>query len=177
MTKSEITSLFKTLPLADQQEVLLELSRINISESISLIKSRGIAFDNKDGTCPHCKSLNYVKYGSDKGSKRYMCKECKKTFTEFTGTWMAKIHKKQLLLPYLDLMKQEKSLDKIKETLGINKKTAFDWRHKVLNSLEEVGKDKFTGITESDEMFFLKSYKGSRNLDRKAYKRGQKFGK
>ncbi len=56
---------------------------------------------------------------------------------------LAKIHKKQLLLPYLELMKREKSLDNIKETLGINKKTAFDWRYKVLTSIEEVGKDKF----------------------------------
>lgn len=177
MTKAEITNLFKTLPLEDQQEVLLELSRINITESINLIKSRGVALDNKDGHCPHCKSLNYVKYGSDKGSKRYKCKNCNKTFTEYTGTWMAGIHKKDLLLPYIELMKQEKSLDTIKSELKINKKTAFDWRHKVLSSLEEVNKDKFKGITESDETFFLKSDKGSRSLDRKPYKRGRKVGK
>lgn len=177
MTKAEIANLFKTLSIADQQEVLLELSQINIKESIDLIKSRGIFLDNKDGYCPHCNSMNYVKYGMDKGSKRYKCKACKKTFTEYTGTWMAKIHKKELLLPYLELMKQEKSLDAIKIALSINKKTAFDWRHKVLTSIEEVGKDKFTGITESDETFFLKSYKGSKVFDRKAYKRGRKLGK
>jgi len=28
------------------------------------------------------------------------------------------------------------SLDKIKEKLKINKKTAFDWRHKILSALE-----------------------------------------
>jgi len=101
-----------------------------------------------------------VKFGSDKGSKRYRCKNCKKTFTEYTGTWLENIHKKELLRPYLELMAQEKSLDEIKETLGINKKTAFDWRHKILSGLEESGKEKFTGITESDETFFPQSEKG-----------------
>ena len=177
MTKSEITNLFKILSLEEQQEVLKELNQINIKENISFIKSRGEALDNKKGNCPHCNSINYVKFGIDKGSKRYRCKDCKKTFTEYTGTWMAKLHKKELILPYLELMRQEKSLDAIKSELGINKKTAFDWRHKVLASLEEVGKDKFTGITESDETFFLQSYKGSRKLERKPYKRGRKVGK
>lgn len=177
MNKAEIVNLFKTFPLHEQQELLVELSHVNITESIDLIRSRGIALDNKDGHCPHCKSIKYVKYGSDKGSKRYKCKDCRKTFTEYTGTWMANIHKKELLLPYLELMKQEKSLDFIKSNLMINKKTAFDWRHKVLSGIEEVGKDKFTGITESDETFFLKSYKGTRPLDREPYKRGRKLGK
>jgi len=177
MTKSEIAKYFKALSVEDQQDVLLELSRINISDSTNILRSRGISLDNKDGNCPHCKSINYVKYGIDKGSKRFKCKTCGKTFTEFTGTWMAKIHKKELLYPYLELMKQEKSLDAIKVELSINKKTAFDWRHKVLSSVEEVGKDKFKGITESDETFFLKSDKGSRTLERKPRRRGGKLGK
>lgn len=71
-------------------------------------------------------------------------------------------------------MLQEKSLDKIKEELSINKKTAFDWRHKILSSLEDTDKNNFTGITESDETFILFSEKGKRNLSRKGKKRGSK---
>ena len=177
MTKDEIIRLFKDLSIEDQREVLSELSQVNVTENINIIKSRGAALDNKDGHCPHCHSADYVKFGSDKGSKRYRCKNCKKTFTEYTGTWLENIHKKELLRPYLELMAQEKSLDEIKETLGINKKTAFDWRHKILSGLEESGKEKFTGITESDETFFPQSEKGSRHLERKPYKRGRKLGK
>jgi len=177
MTKDEITALFKSLPTNEQHEVLAELSQINLSQTTHLIHSRRHALDNKDGFCPHCQSQNYVKFGSDKGSKRYKCKDCKKTFTEYTGTWMSHIHKKNLLQPYLELMSQEKSLDAIKKELKINKKTAFDWRHKILSGIEETGKDDFTGITESDETFFPKSEKGSQVLDRKSYKRGRKLGK
>lgn len=37
------------------------------------------------------------------------------------------------------LMLEEKSLDKLKEELNINKKTVFDWRHKILSSLVKDG--------------------------------------
>jgi hypothetical protein len=72
----------------------------------------------------------------------------------------------------MKLMLEEKSLDKIKEELSINKKTAFDWRHKILSSLEDIDKDSFTGITESDETFILFSEKGKKTLSRKGKKRG-----
>ena len=73
---------------------------------------------------------------------------------------MAGIHFKEKLDDYLELMMEEKSLDKIKVALSINKKTVFDWRHKILASLLYRDKDDFTGITESDETFFLNSEKG-----------------
>jgi len=101
-----------------------------------------------------------------------MCKECKRTFTEYSGTWLAGLHKKELVNDYLDLMHEQKSLDKIKEVLHINKKTAFDWRHKILSSFEDVEKQDFNGIVESDETFFLKSDKGSKKLTHKGRKRG-----
>ena len=68
---------------------------------------------------------------------------------------MSGIHKKDKIDTYMVLMSEEKSLDKIKSELLINKKTAFDWRHKILASLSDVDKDDFTGVTESDETFFL----------------------
>jgi len=51
----------------------------------------------------------------------------------------------------MELMALEKSRDEIKKTLGINKKTIFDWRHKVLSGLEESGKERFTGITDKNK--------------------------
>lgn len=68
-----------------------------------------------------------------------------------------------------------KSLDKISGTLDINKKAAFDWRHKILASLE-AGRDDFTGIIESDVAFF-RSEKGMDVKGRKSRKRGGKSTK
>jgi len=69
---------------------------------------------------------------------------------------------------------QEQSLDKISAKLKMNKKTAFDWRHKILSALSDKDNDHddFTGITESDETFFLRSEKGMEVSYREARKRG-----
>lgn len=48
---------------------------------------------------------------------------------------------------YLKLMHQGLRLNKIKVKLGINKKTAFDWRYKVTNSLEGMSDEESTGIS------------------------------
>ena len=157
----------------DLQEIKHSLSNLSSFERLELQKelellsdfipksqeSRRNILDNKQGCCAHCSHPKYVKFGIDKGSQRYKCKSCKRSFTEYTGTWMAGLQCKDKIDDYLVLMLQEKSLDKIKETLSINKKTAFDWRHKILASLSENDKDDFTGITESDETFFLSSKK------------------
>ncbi|MGK0380228.1 MAG: hypothetical protein ACJA1Z_004062 [Patiriisocius sp.] len=85
---------------------------------------------------------------------------------------MASIHSKEKLDDYLGLIMEEKSLHKIKVALSINKKTAFDRRHKILASLSDTDKDNFTGITESDETFFLNSEKGRTIAHRVSRKRG-----
>lgn len=85
---------------------------------------------------------------------------------------MAGLHRKDLVNSYLEQMHRQQSLDKIKMSLHINKKTAFDWRHKILSSFEDVEKKNFNGIVESDETFFLQSDKGNKKLNRKGRKRG-----
>ncbi|KAA6326660.1 hypothetical protein EZS27_024258, partial [termite gut metagenome] len=45
--------------------------------------------------------------------------------TEYRGTWLDGIHKKSLAEPYMSLMIEEYSLDKIKEELHINKNTSY----------------------------------------------------
>jgi transposase-like protein len=105
---------------------------------------------DKQAYCPWCEGKQYYKYGMDKGSQRFKCKECRHTFTEYTGTWLDGLRKKSHVERYLELMIEGKSLDKISVTLGINKKTAFDWRHKILSSLRQDAGNEFDGITESD---------------------------
>lgn len=59
-------------------------------------------------------------------------------------------------------------------TCGINKTTAFVWRHKILDALSiKVEREvKLSGVIEVDETFFNISYKGMRNLPREPHKRG-----
>ena len=175
MEKEAIKSYFKNLSLPERKWLLKELEQIDSTDNEAVPRCqeirRGI-LNNKQGECPHCGHKKYVRFGKDKGSQRYKCKFCHRSFTEYTGTWMAGIHRKDKIDQYMGLMLEEKSLDKIKAALKINKKTAFDWRHKILSSLSEVDKGDFTGITESDETFFSYSEKGKKIQGRKPRKRG-----
>lgn len=174
MDISEIKSELLKLSLSDRQRLIAEIQLKDgkARQTHSCQLSRRELLDNRQGFCPHCGHNKYVKYGFKSSSQRYKCKSCMKSFTEYSGTWMAGIHAKAKLDDYLSLMVQEKSLDKIKGVLSINKKTAFDWRHKILASLSDTDKDDFTGITESDETFFLNSEKGRTVADREPRKRG-----
>ncbi len=67
---------------------------------------RGDSLDSKSSECPHCDSSNYCKNGNDKGSRRYKCKDCKRTFTEYTGTWINGIHQKELIPGFLRTMEK-----------------------------------------------------------------------
>lgn len=178
ISKEDIKSHLLSLKPEEQASLLKELHDLAfLSNKPSCGPSRRQVLNNKQGSCPHCGYSKYVKFGIDKGAQRYKCKSCKRNFTEYTGTWMDGLHKKDKIDAYISLMLKEKSLDKIKEELAINKKTAFDWRHKILASLEETDKNTFTGITESDETFILFFEKGRRDISRKGKKRGAKAKK
>ena len=69
------------------------------------------------------------------------------------------------------------SIRKCAEICGINKNTAFLWRHKILDALQSMAESVvLNGIVEGDETFFPLSYKGSHALPegRKARHHGQK---
>ena len=173
MDYQQILSAIRILPIEEQSKLIIELTKVSTKEDYKIVRQDKLS--NKQIGCPHCNSLKFYKYGKDKGSLRFKCKECNRTFTEFTGTWLAGLHKKEIVNEYLELMYQEKSLDKIKTALCINKKTAFDWRHKILSSFEDVEKKDFNGIVESDETFFQQSEKGNRSIkNRNGRKRGGK---
>ena len=175
MTYKSLLKEALSLSNQEQSQLINELSKQ--SKKADYISGRREQIVNKQLGCPHCGSKKHYRYGKDKGSQRFKCNNCKKTFTEYTGTWIAGLHKKELINDYVELMHQELSLDKIKSTLHINKKTAFDWRHKILSSFRDTDKGKFTGITESDETFFLESEKGKPPQNRSPRKRGGKSSK
>jgi transposase-like protein len=177
MNTKNIKKYFLTLNLVEQTELLSELEAVQNNAEHSLLDIREYKLNNKQGSCPHCGNEKYTKSGKYKDNQRYKCCKCKRTFSPYTGTWLAQIHKKSLLNSYLKLMQQGLSLDKIKNRLQINKKTAFDWRHKITQSLSASDTDTFEGITEGDETFFLHSETGSGKLTRTARKRGKAMKK
>lgn len=172
--ETELLQYFLSLASDKQKQLISHLTE-NISDnidcnSVHLSKENQL---NKTGLiCPHCHSSMIVGYGHQKEVKRYKCKSCIKTFSTLTGTAVHRLHKKDRLNEYTYLMLSGMSLRKIANEMGICLKTAFDWRHKLLNSVQNGFSGKIRGIVEADETFFLYSEKGSKSLNRKPRKRG-----
>lgn len=127
--------------------------------------------------CPHCGTERLVSNGKQKGVQRYLCRVCNKNFSEYTGSSVAFLKKRDLWSSYIESMLKGYSLRKCAEETGISLQTSFNWRHKILSSLQTSIPQEFNGITESDDIFFDFSEKGKKDLDRPARKRGTIKGK
>lgn len=121
--------------------------------------------------CPHCKSTDIYGHGVYKGRKRYKCKDCAKTFNDFTGTAVSGIKKTDKFQEYLELVVDSVTIRKAASKLGLNTKTIFNWRHKLLSSLPNISEQGFTGIVECDDKIVSINDKGNKKLDREPYKR------
>jgi len=122
--------------------------------------------------CPACSCASVYKWGVVNDLQRYRCKECKRTFNALTGTSMARLRKKELWLEYSQTLADSLSLTKAAERCGIDRTTAFRWRHRFL-PLSGPQAVRCSGITEMDETYFRESFKGKKVLHRKPRKRGK----
>ncbi|HEY5535497.1 MAG TPA: IS1595 family transposase [Ignavibacteria bacterium] len=61
------------------------------------------------------------------------------------------------------MFEQYSTIHTMAKKIGISIKTSFDWRHKILSSLNSESKE-FNGITEIDDVWFLYSQKGRKGL-------------
>lgn len=114
--------------------------------------------------CPFCGSVAVSKNGKrPDGVQRYICKDCGKSFTVRSNSIVARAHKDMNTWElFIECMMNGLSLRKTAEICGINKNTAFVWRHKVLDVLQNMMSDVvLDGIVEADETFFPVSYKGN----------------
>lgn len=131
--------------------------------------------------CRKCNCEQIVKFGTDQtGKQRYRCKGCGATFTAVSFSVVSSTHKDaDTWEKYIQLLLEGASLAKCAEVCHISVRTAFVWRHKILNALQKDQVHRVLGgIIEIDEMFVSVSYKGNHKkskrfeMPRKSYKRG-----
>jgi transposase-like protein len=128
--------------------------------------------------CPYCNGEKVVRNGKFRGRQRYICRECSRTFNDFTNTPMQRTQLPGKWMPFLKCMINGLSLRKAAEEIGVTHVTLFYWRHKILKALKNLDVEQFDGITELDETYFLYSEKGRRNIsERKPRHRGGKAKK
>lgn len=178
----KLLEIMQNLPVERVNEIVGEMY-----EKILSYSNRGdtsvyaLYSSEKNLCCKHCGSINFVKNGTDRNRHtRYLCKDCKRTFSDITGTVVSGTHYDACVWKqYIHCMINGYSLAKCSEKCSISLPTAFQWRHKIINSLS---KNAFiptlVGTVEMDEMFIRLSYKGNHSknssfsLPRKAYVRG-----
>ena len=179
-TLSELFDLAKTLSESDREKLKDLLSNTitkhkeHLADFVAEKKSSSGIF------CPHCKTSHIRKNGHHNGIQRYLCVDCKKTFNVATNTILSS-SKKELSVwkKYIDCMMDGLSIRKSAEICSIDKDTAFIWRHKILDALQNMADSvKLDGIIEGDETFFPISYKGNHKtskfaMPRKSHHRGK----
>lgn len=132
-------------------------------------------------SCPHCNEHNVVRNGKYNGKQRYLCKSCKKSFSDFTYSPIYSSKKPiDKWLKYAECMILGYSIRKCAEILEINIATSFYWRHKILGALKSfIGVGSVEGVIEADETFFAESFKGNHKhsktfqMPRESRKRGK----
>lgn len=158
--------------LANQEKKnLLVILKRELGETPQLAKDRSTINENQKVFCPHCHTDDIYGHGIYKGRKRYKCKQCLKTFNDFTGTAISGIKKVDKFQEYIELTLESVSIRKAAKKLKVSTNIIFDWRHKILVSLSVNSGNSFIGIVECDDKQFKINKKENRNLGRKAYKR------
>jgi transposase-like protein len=122
--------------------------------------------------CPHCSSRHVYRHGKSDGLQRYRCVDCGKTYNALTNTPLARLRKKELWLQHLDLMMQSCVLRDVSIKMNVSLTTAFRWRHRFSNWLEQDVPGHLEGIVEMDETYLRQSQKGCKTIGRAPHKRG-----
>lgn len=125
-------------------------------------------------TCPHCQASTGAlhRWGYSHGLPRYRCHTCGKTSNPLTGTALAHLRKRTRWEEYSQALIEGVSVRQAARRCGIDKNTAFLWRHRFLQQTAIHQATHEGGIVEADETFFLESFKGQRVLPRPARRRG-----
>ncbi len=175
-SSQEIKELFAQLPISSQRQLLDELlQEQELQGKILTDAQEEISEKREKKPCPHCTSKNVYKRGKQKGVQMYQCNDCEKWYSETTGTPLYDIKLKSKWQSYLRCMENGMPIKKIAKEIGISIQTSFDWRHKILSSLNQFVPEQLSSEVECDELELALNNKGSRNLDRESRKRGNDF--
>ena len=180
LSLDEIQKAINNLSLSQVLNLLDEYSK-NTHTDVSRIKRTIIVNDIQDHlilnkintTCPHCGSKIIVKNGKKNGIMMFKCRDCNKNFTLFTNTILEKTrYSWDVWVDMMWMTLNECSLTFIQNYLidtynlqGLNYKTVFMWRHKIIHAIAEIPMPKLSGVIQVDETYFRETQKGSHHLE------------
>jgi len=141
----EIKNKFLRLNGDQQKQLLKELIAVHEKKThvsgrkINIISNKSVKI-----TCPHCYGTNVHKRGKQKGVQMYKCNDCGKWHSETSGTPLYNLKHKAKLEAYIELMEKGMSIKNIAKELNISVQTSFNWRHKLLKTLDSIVEENLT---------------------------------
>lgn len=175
----EVISYLEKLPYKKFKEVVSHYAshtkanfETELEDMITLNFQQRLQKLQVNSSCPQCNSRNIVKNSKNKRIQRYKCNDCNSRFTLFTGTvlektkwhwdiWIAVLN---MIISSYSLKEIQNVLEKDYGCVGINEKTIFLWKHKLIHSIASLPMPKLSGVVQIDETFIREAQKGSRSL-------------
>lgn len=123
-------------------------------------------------SCPKCGEKTIIRFGTKNGVQRFRCTECGSIFNPYTNTFMSKTRfSYDLWIEMVYMLLNHEPLQQIKQhfedecyCLGIDIKTLFTWRQKIMDASKGIPLPFLKGTVQIDETFFFNVQKGSRSL-------------
>ena len=112
-------------------------------------------------SCPHCQGKHVVRNGTADGLQRYKCRCCKATFNALTGTPLARLRMKSKWLGQTGVLRDGVTITEAAERLGVPAVPLSAGAIVSLAQPKSVQAKVLVGIAETDETYFLESFKGS----------------
>ena len=157
-------------------KIIADLTKEEKLSLLNRLKADVLGGISKDVvSCPCCSDSNFKKDGNYKGVQKYKCRTTSKIFTYKSNSIISRVRDLDLFESLMDLMVGDKfpRLDDIEQKLGVSRKTAHDWRAKIMTSVfKHVKFD--NQVIEFDETNFRLSRKGRQGMTY-SRKRGKKL--
>lgn len=161
-TTKNILSLISRLSFDDKRQLINLLTNELFLNNLDKYRTENTG---DRPTCPKCGGNHIIKNGSQNNVQKFRCKKCFKTFGLHTGTSVYWLHStsKEDWTKFISLTLESKSIRSICKDLGHSKQTVFNWRHKLLTSLDKVFTKQFKGVVEMDDMYVRFNQKGRKS--------------
>ncbi len=165
---TEFKSLVKNYTKHTKTNLETEMKRLVTLNLQKRLERLGI-----NSSCPTCGSEKIEKYGKrSTGVQVYRCKGCNRIFSLFTGTILEKTSWHwDIWIKVLNLTLNGYSIEDMVNILkkdygceGINPKTVWLWRAKLIHAIATFSMPTLSGVIQVDETFIRESQKGSRTL-------------
>ena len=131
-----------------------------------------------DGSaCPHCDGTCIQKWGHFAGRQRFRCRDCRRTFSCFTGTPLRYLKRVERWRTFLWCLEGRLTVRQCGVVVGIDKNTALRWRHRALDQWRCEPQRRMRGRVAIGEFSIPLNEKGTRRLGRRPRRHGHAPGR